>query len=142
MTMEQVLYSQLVMLSQKDLNINEANKNKNKDKLKFQGHSARSQHQSDLDFYLIEEKFSTQGPDFYKRIYQRHDETRDTNIFKIFQVPIGNAKNVEEIKFHIDPPMLKYRQNSSKSCCFSSLVSAFEIINQTKAANDKSMRIG
>ena len=31
--------------------------------------------------------------------------------------------------------MLKYCQESSNSYCFSSLVSAFDIINQTKAAN-------
>ena len=37
--------------------------------------------------------------------------------------------------------MLKYCQNSSNSCCFSSLVSAFESINQTKSYNDIPMRI-
>ena len=50
-------------------------------------------------------------------------------------VPIGNAKNVEEIKFHIDDPMIKCLQNKSNSYCFSSLVSAFDSINQTKSAN-------
>ena len=36
--------------------------------------------------------------------------------------------------------MLKYCQNLSNSCCFSSLVSAFETINQTKAENKISRR--
>ena len=39
------------------------------------------------------------------------------------------------MKFHINDPMLKYCQNTSNSCCFISLVSAFENINQTKAEN-------
>ena len=39
----------------------------------------------------------------------------------MFVVPVGNAKNVEEMKFQIDAPMLKYIQNTSNSCCFSSL---------------------
>ena len=61
--------------------------------------------------------------------------------FKFFVVPIGNAKNVEEMKFHIDAPMLKYRQNTLNSCCFSSLLSAFDSINQIKAFNDISKNI-
>ena len=37
--------------------------------------------------------------------------------------------------------MLKYRQNSLNSCFFSSLASAFDSINQTKAANAIPKRI-
>ena len=72
---------------------------------------------------------------------QRHDETQDKNIFKMFVVPINNAKNVEEMKFHIDAPMLKYCQSTSNSCCFSSLESEFDSINQIKDANAISKRI-
>ena len=54
MTMEQGLYSQVVMIRRKDLNITEENRNKNEDKFKFQGQSARSQHWFDLDFDWIE----------------------------------------------------------------------------------------
>ena len=54
----------------------------------------------------------------------------------MFVVLIGNAKNVEEMKFHIDVPMRKYRQSTSNGCCFSSLESTFESINQIKATND------
>ena len=53
----------------------------------------------------------------------------------MFVVPIRNAKNVEEMKFRIDAPILKYLQNTSNSCCFSSLASVFDRINQIKAAN-------
>ena len=59
----------------------------------------------------------------------------------MFVVPIGNSKNVEEIKFHIDAPMIKYCQNTSNSCCFSSLVLAFGSINKIKAINAISERI-
>ena len=63
----------------------------------------------------------TSEPDFYKKISQRHDETQDTNTFKIFLVPIGNAKNVEDMKFNINAPILKYRKSTSNICSFSSL---------------------
>ena len=46
-----------------------------------------------------------------------------------------------KIKFHSKAPMLKYRQNSLNICCFSSLASAFDINNQTNAANAIAMRI-
>ena len=59
----------------------------------------------------------------------------------MFEVPIGNTKCVEEMKFHIDALMLKYCQITSNTFCFSSLASAFDSINQTKAANSISMRI-
>ena len=48
---------------------------------------------------------------------------------------------MEDLKFRNDAPMLKYRQRLFNSCCFSSLSSAFDIIKQTKAANDISLRI-
>ena len=82
MTMEQRLYAQVVMLSQKNLNVTEKNKNKNEDKFKLQGQSARSQRWFDLDFCWIEKKFSTREPDFYKKIFQRYDETQDKNTLK------------------------------------------------------------
>ena len=118
---EQGLYAQAVMLCRKDLNTTETNKNKNEDKFKFQGQSAGPKPWFDLDFHWIEENFSTHEPDLYRKIYQRHDETQDTNTFKMFVVTIVNAKNVEEMKFHINAPMLKYSQNSYNIYCFSSL---------------------
>ena len=63
-SMEKGLYAQVVILCRKDLKITEANKNKNDAKFKFQGQSVRSQRWFDLDFYYIEEKFSTYEPDF------------------------------------------------------------------------------
>ena len=59
----------------------------------------------------------------------------------MFEVPIRNIKCMEEMKFHSKEPILKYRKNSLKICCFSSLASAFDSINQTKNANTIAMRI-
>ena len=49
---------------------------------------------------------------------------------------------MENFKFHNDAPILKYGQKSLNSCCFSSLESAFASINQNKAADAISLRIG
>ena len=97
------------------MNIIEANKNKYVDKFKFQGQSARSQRWFDLDFDWIEEDFGTREPDFYRKIYQRHEKIQDTNTFKMFEVPIINKKCVEEMRFHSKALMIKYRQNSLNS---------------------------
>ena len=48
---------------------------------------------------------------------------------------------MQEIKFHIDAPMLKYCQITSNSCCFSILASDFDITNQVKSDNAISNRI-
>ena len=96
-SMEQGLYAQVVMLRRKYLKIAEANKNKNEAKFNFKDQSARSQRCFDLDFDWIEVNFSTREPDLYGEIFQRHDNTQDTNTFKIFKVPIGNSKFVENL---------------------------------------------
>ena len=80
----------------------------NEAKFKFQGQLARSQQWFYLDLDYIEVNFSTREPDFYKKLFQSHDDTQDNNTFKRFQVPIGNAKCVESFKFQIDVPILKY----------------------------------
>ena len=67
-----------------------ANKNKNEAKFKFQGQSSISRRWFDLDFDWTEVNFSTHEPDFYKKLFQNHENTQDTNTFKFFQVPIGN----------------------------------------------------
>ena len=88
--MEQGLYVQVVKLRQKYLKFMAANKNKNEAKFKFQGQSARSLRWFDLEFDCIEVNFSTREPDFYKKLFQRHDGTQDTSKFRFFQVPIVN----------------------------------------------------
>ena len=98
-------------------------KNKNESKFKFQGHSVRSQRWFDLDLDWIEMNFRTREPDFYKKLFQIHDDTQDNNTFKNFQVSIGNAKCVESFNFQIDAPIFKYCQKSLDSCCSSSLAS-------------------
>ena len=132
MAPEEVLYAKVVKIRRKDLKFIAANKNKNEAKFKFQGQSSRSQRWFDLDFYWIEVNFITHEPDSYKKIFQSHDNTQYTNTFKIFQVPIGNSKCVENFKFHNDAPMLRYRQRSLNRCCFSCLESAFDSIKKNQ----------
>ena len=87
------------MLRRDDLKFVATDKNKNEAKFKFQGQSARSQRWFDLDLDFIEVNFSTREPDFYKKLFQSHDDTQDINTFRFSQVPIGNAKCVESFKF-------------------------------------------
>ena len=141
MAMEQGLYEQVFRLRRKNLMITEANNNKNEDKFKFQGQYERSQRWFNLDFDFIEVNFSKCEPFFYRKLFQRHDNTQDTNTFKIFAVSIVNSKCVESIKFHSNAPMLKYCQNPLNHCCFGSLVSTFASIEQTKSSNDILLRI-
>ena len=108
--MEQGLYAQVVKIRRKDMIFFATDKNKNEAKFKFQGQSTRSQRWFDLDLYWIEVNFSTREPDFYKKLFQSHDDTQDINTFRFFQVPIGNAKCVESLKFQNDDPILKYCQ--------------------------------
>ena len=99
MTMEQVLYAQVIILRREDFKLVATDKIKNGAKFMFQGKSARSQLWFDLYFYWIEVNFSTCEPDIYKKPFQSHDDTQDINTSKLFQVPIGNAKCVESFKF-------------------------------------------
>ena len=131
----------MVNLCRKDLEFVVADKKKNEAKSKFQGLSARSQRWFGLDFGWIEVNFITREPNFYKKLFQTHDDTQDTNAFKRFQVPIVNAKCVESFKFHNYAPILKYCQKSLNSCCFSILASAFVSIKQINAYNSISLCI-
>ena len=123
METEQGLYAQFVKLRREDFKFFATDKNRNEAKFKFQGKSARSQRWFDLELDWIEVNFSTCDPGFYKKIFQSHDNTQDINTFRLFQVPIGNAKCVESFKFQNDAPILKYCQKSLNSCCLSSLAS-------------------
>ena len=78
METEQGFYAQVAKLRWKDLELIESNKNKNEAKFKFQGQSARSQRWFDLDFDQIDVKFSTIDPDLYRKVFQIHDDTRQT----------------------------------------------------------------
>ena len=118
-----------------------ADKNRTASKIKFQGQSARSQLWFDLDLDWIEINFSTREPDFYKKQFQSHDNKQDKDTFKTFPVPIGNAKVVKSFKFQKDSPILSCCQKMLKSCCFSSLASAFASIKHFKAENSISIRI-
>ena len=94
-------------------------------KFKFQGKSTRSQRWFYLEFDCIEVNFIIHEPDLCNKLFKSHEDTQDTNTFKLFQVPIENSKCVETFKFHNDAPMLNYCHKSLNSCCFSSLASTF-----------------
>ena len=63
--------------------------------MKFQGWSAKPQHWYDLDFDWVGENVITRYFDFYRKQFQRCDETQYTNAFKMFEVTIRNSKWVE-----------------------------------------------
>ena len=106
MVTEQGLHAHVIMIYIKDLKITGENKNKNEYKFKFQGQSKISQCWFDINFDLIEEKFSTSEPDLYKKIFQRRDETKNKNTFKMFVVPIGNVKTCRKQSFTLMPQCL------------------------------------
>ena len=108
MSMEQGLYAQVVMHCRKYLKITEANQNRNEDKFRSQGQYERPQRWFDVDSDCIEEKFSKREPGLYRKIFQMHDKTKNTNTLKHFEVPIGNSKCVEKIRSHSKGPMLKF----------------------------------
>ena len=101
----------MIIIRRKYLKFVATYKNKNEAKFKFQGQSVRSQRWFDLDLDWIEVHFIKFEPDFYKKLFQRNDDTQDTNTFKLFHVPIGNAKCVESFKFQNDAPILKFFRN-------------------------------
>ena len=82
MATEQGLYAQVIKLRCKDLKFVATDNNKNEAKFKFQGQYARSQIWFDLDLDWIEINFSSPEPDFYKKLFQSHDDTQDDNTLK------------------------------------------------------------
>ena len=131
----------MIGISQKDLKFVATDKNKNESKFKFQGQSARSQIWFGIDLNWAGINFSTREPDFYKKLFQSHDDTQDNITFKTFQVPIGNAKCVESFKFQNYAPILSYCKKTLNSCCFSILASAFASTKHFNSVNAISMRI-
>ena len=91
-----------------------ADKNKNVSKIQIQGQSGRSRLWFDLDLDWIDINFSTREPDFYKKPFQNHDNEQETDTFRIFQVPIGNAKVVKSFVFHKDAPIHSFRKKINK----------------------------
>ena len=138
--MEQSLYSQVVKPLRKDLQFVAADK-KTEAKFKFWGQYARSQLWFDLDLDWIDINFSTREPDFYKKIFQSHDNTQNDITFKTFHVPIGNAKCVKSFKFQNDAPILNCCQKTLNRCYFISLASDFASIKHFKSTNARAMRI-
>ena len=108
--MKQSSYAQVIMFRRKDLKFDAADKNKTNQNLNFKVNP------EDHDYGLIliqigsTKCFSTREPDFYKKLFQSHDNEQDTNTFKTHEVPIGNAKVVKSFVFHKDAPILSYCQ--------------------------------
>ena len=75
--MEQSLYAQVIKFRRKDLKFDAADENKNESKFKFQGQSGRSRLWFDLDLDWININFSTREPDFYKKLFQSHNNEQD-----------------------------------------------------------------
>ena len=117
MAMEQSLYAQVIKFRSKDLKFDAADLKKNSSKFKFQGHSAKSRYWFDLDLDWIDINFSTHEPDFSKKFFQNHDNEKEADSFRIFEVPIGNAKFVKSFVFHKDAPTLIFHQIYLNSCC-------------------------
>ena len=65
----------------------------------------------------------------------------ETKTYQLFVLPIGNAKITENIVFHPESPVLKYRQTSYNTCCLSSLSSVFHSIGDNRAVTALANRI-
>ena len=117
MKTEQGIYAKVKILRRKELKLLQQIRTKmnlnSSSKVNLQDHNVFY-----LEFDLIEVNFSTFEPDFYKTLFQSHEDTQGNNTFKYFQVPIGNSKCVESFKFQNDAQILKYFQKSLSSCCF------------------------
>ena len=74
----------------------------------------------------------TREPYFYRKLYQTKFRGDDTKTYKIFGVTIGNAKITRKVRFYPAAPVIKYHQNSSNSCCLSSLAPSFNCINDNR----------
>ena len=118
--MEQGLYEQVVMIHLRESN----DKNEKK--------SDENQQDQDIGSILI-----MSG---YKKISGHVNQIFIENCIKlnegmmiIFGLPIGNVKITRKLQFHPAAPVIKYYQNTSNSCCLSSLLSTFHCINENRA---------
>ena len=75
----------------------------------------------------------TREPYFYRKMYQTKFRGDDKKTFKMFGVPIGNAKITRKVLFRPASPLIKYHQKTYNSCCLSSLGSVFHCINDNRS---------
>ena len=133
MAIEQVLYSQVVILCRKYLKITESNKNK----MQLNSSSTVSLQDHSVCFILI---FIT-----LKKSLSHVNLTSEGKYFRgmtIHKIQIhlkylrfqSKIQNVWRIKFSSNALMLKYCQKLLNSCCLSILESDFVSIIETKAA--------
>ena len=131
MAMEQGLNAQVVMILQKESD-NEKKKWKDQE-YNFQGQSAISRRWFDLDNEWLEENLSIREPHFYLKMYQTKFRGNDTKTYKIFGVPIGNAKISRKVQFQPAAPVIIYYQKTSYSCCLISLASHIYCIGDNRS---------
>ena len=75
----------------------------------------------------------TPEPDFYNYFIKIILGMMIQKYINYLQYQLVMQKTTEEIQFHPTDPMLKYHQNSSSSCCLSSLSSDFHSIGDDRA---------
>ena len=61
--------------------------------------------------------FSTREPNFYKKLFQSHNDKQDKDTFKTFKVPIENSKVVKAFMFHKYAPILSYCKKRIRFKC-------------------------
>ena len=69
----------------------------------------------------------TRKPQFYKRLFQSNIQGQARAKYPTFTFSIENAKETDEVEYNYKAPIVEYHQNSSNSCYFSSLASAFTV---------------
>ena len=89
-------------------------------------------HWFDINNEWLEENIMTCETSLNKIILQTNIRGHDTKIDKLFVVPIGNAKILENIVFHPSSAVLDFLQKTSNSF-FCSLSSPFHIIDGNRS---------
>ena len=82
---------------------------------------------------MVERKFYETRTRFKEKLYETKFRGDTTHDYQKFGVPIGNAKMNKKVMFRTEAPLIKYHQKISNSCCLSSLVSAFQCIDDNRA---------
>ena len=89
----------------------------------------------------VEENFSAREPQFYNSLFQTNIEGQYGITYPILPVPIGDAKETDEIEYDIQAKLVAYHQNASNTCCFSSLSFSFTESGERNDAREIAMRI-
>ena len=94
---------------------------------------ARKKYWFNFDREWLKEKFMTREPALYNELYCAEFRGDIAHDYQIFEVPIGNARMNQKVKFCTEAPLIKYHQKRSNSYFLSSLASAFHCICDNRA---------